>query len=113
MLDVTADELLTGKSNEVRLLPANERKSLEELTLRIKVNSGEGDRVRVNLPMSLVKIALEMGVEIGPSMHGMDGAAVLQNLDMSKIVDMVERGMIGKIVEVESSDGDTVEIVVE
>ena len=32
---------------------------------------------------------------------------------MSKIVEMVERGLLGKLVEIESAEGDTVEIVVE
>lgn len=37
----------------------------------------------------------------------------MTKIDLNKIVELVERGMIGKIVEVESSDGDTVEVVVE
>lgn len=111
LLDVTVDELLTGKSNEVKLLPADERKSLEELTLRVKILSSDGDKIRVNLPMTLVKIALEMGVEIIPNYtEGMDA---VKKLDLGKIMDLAERGMIGKIVEVESADGDTIEVVVE
>jgi hypothetical protein len=38
---------------------------------------------------------------------------VLKNIDWEKIQQLVENGIIGKIVEVESADGDTVEIVVE
>lgn len=110
VLGVTADELLTGKNDEVRLVPAEQRRSMDELTLRIKVDSAQGDKVRVNLPMSLVKVAMEMGVDISGSMNGTDA---LKNIDMSKIVDLVERGLIGKLVEVESAEGDTVEIVVE
>ena len=110
ILGITADELLTGNEPEVRLVPVEQRKSLEELTLRIKVFSADGDRIRVNLPMVLVKVGLEMGVEIAPSMTGIEG---LQNIKMEQIVEMVERGLIGKLVEVESADGDIVEIVVE
>ncbi len=113
VLDITTDELLTGKSEVVRMVQPGERKSLEELTLRVKVNSRQGDKVRVNLPMPLVKIAVEMGVEIAPQINGVGGADVLKNLDMAKIIEMVERGLIGKLVEMESADGDTVEIVVE
>lgn len=109
-LGITADELLTGKTNEVRMVPAKERKPLEELTLRIRVDSSEGDRVRVNLPMPLVKLGLEIGVDF--NMTG-DNADMLKKIDMAKIVEMVEKGLIGKLVEVESSDGDTVEVVVE
>lgn len=110
VLGISTDELLTGKTTEVRLLPVEQRKTLDELTLRIKVDSAEGDKVRVNLPMSLVKICLEMGVEITP---GMNSAEPLRSIDLTKIMDLVERGLIGKIVEIESANGDTVEVVVE
>ena len=111
ILGITTDELLTGKSNEVRFLPAEQRKPLEELTLRVRVNSAEGDRVRVNLPMTLVKIALELGVDVAP--HYADGMDGLKNVDMAKIVEMVDKGLVGKLVEVESAEGDIVEVVVE
>lgn len=109
-LGISTDELLTGNNNEVKLVPVEQRKSLDELTLRVKVNSAQGDKVRVNLPMSLVKVCLEMGVEITPQMTGIEG---MKNLDLNKIMDLAERGLIGKLVEIESTDGDIVEIVVE
>ena len=111
-LGLTTDELLTGKSNEVKMVPSSQRKSLDELTMRILVNSAEGDKVRVNLTMSMVKVCMEIGVGIIPNMNG-DVAQIFQNVDMSKIVQLVECGMIGKLVEMESAEGDTVEIVVE
>ncbi len=110
VLGVTTDELLTGKNDEVKLVPAAERKSLEELTLRIKVDSVQGDKVRVNLPMSLVKVGMEIGLDMSGSISGMES---LKGVDFSKLIDLVERGVIGKLVEVESADGDIVEIVVE
>ena len=112
VLGVTTDELLTGKTNEVRVLPKEQRKSLEELTMRVKVNSAEGDKVRVNLPMTLVKLGMEIGVDILPNVGG-ENQDVLKNLDMKKVVELVECGLIGKLVEVESAEGDTVEVVVE
>ena len=110
ILDISTDELLTGNSNEVKLVPLEQRKSLDELTLRIRVLSAQGDKVKVNLPMSLVKIAMELGVEVAPQMTGIEG---IKNLDLAKIIDLVERGAIGKLVEVESAAGDIVEVVVE
>ena len=111
VLGITTDELLTGKSEEVRLVPVEQRKSLDEMVLRIRVNSAQGDKVRVNLPMTLVKIALELGVDIVPN-HA-DGMDSLRNIDLAKITELVERGLMGKLVEVESADGDIVEVVVE
>ena len=108
VLGITSDELLTGKSSEVKMVPAEQRKSLEELTLRIYVNSADGDRVKMNLPMSLVKVAMEIGVEIDAG-----GTNALKNVDLEKILKLVESGAIGKLVEIESADGDIVEVVVE
>ena len=108
ILGITTDELLTGETNEVRLVPVEQRKSLDELTLRVRVNSAEGDKVRVNLPMSLVKVAMEIGVQFNA-----DGSDALKNVDLEKVLKLVECGAIGKLVEVESADGDTVEVVVE
>ena len=112
ILGITADELLTGKTEEVKLVPPSERKSLEELTLRVKVLSADGDKIRVNLPMTLVKIALEIGVDVVPNMGG-DHGDVMKSIDMEKVVKMVEQGLIGKLVEMESANGDIIEVVVE
>lgn len=45
-----------------------------------------------------------------PEISGND---VLKNIDLEQILLMVEKGVIGKLVEVESAKGDIVEIVVE
>ena len=111
VLDITTDELLTGKSSKVHVMPEETRKSLDELTLRIYAYSANGNKVKVNLPMPLVKIGLEMGVSIAPNF--VSGIDVLKDLDLVKIMDLAERGVIGKLVEVESADGSTVEVVVE
>lgn len=109
-LGITTDELLSGKRDEVRMLPAEQRKPVDELVFRIKVDSADGDKVRVNLPLSLVKVGLEIGLDMSGSINGMDS---LKNVDFSRLIELVERGAIGKLVEVESANGDLVEIVVE
>ena len=96
----------------MKMVPQAQRKGLDELTLRVLVNSAQGDKVRVNLPMTLVKLAMEIGVDVVPNMTG-DMGNMLKDIDMRKVIEMVEKGLIGKIVEVESAQGDTVEIVVE
>ena len=111
ILGITTDELLSGKTETVTLVPAAQRKGLEELTMRIRVNSSEGDKVKVNLPMSLVKLGMEIGVVSIPGTG--DTGKLLQSVDLKKVLAMVEQGLVGKLVEVESADGDIVEIVVE
>ena len=112
VLGITADELLTGKNNEVRMVPPEQRKPFDQLVMRVKVNSAGGDKVRVNLPMPMIKVCMEIGMNMLPNMGG-EQAEMFKNVDMSKLVQMVELGMTGKLVEVESADGDTVEILVE
>lgn len=111
VLEVTTDELLTGKKDIVIMVPEHQRKPLDQLTLRVKVESKSGDKVRVNLPMPLVKIALEMGVEIMPQYD--QNMNALKSIDLAKIMELAEQGLIGKLVEVESAGGDMVEVVVE
>ena len=94
------------------MVPPAERKPMEELVLRVKVLSADGDKVRLNLPMRLVKIAMEIGVDVVPNVGG-DNAQMIKSIDMEKVVKMVEQGLVGKLVEIESADGDIVEVVVE
>ncbi len=110
LFDTTADELLSNAPRkETTFLPAQDRKSLDDMLLRVVVNTTEGDKVRINLPMALVKVGLELGMSV-PEISGND---VLKNIDLEQILLMAEKGVIGKLVEVESSKGDIVEIVVE
>ena len=111
-LGITTDELLTGNTATVRMLPEHERKPLEELVLRVRVNTVAGDKVRVNLPMMLVKLCMELGVDVVPNFSS-EGAEVVRSIDMNKVVAMVEKGLVGKLVEVETAEGDTVEVTVE
>ena len=113
LLGVSVDELLSGKKMElaqaVKVLPPEERKDIKDMMLRIVVDSHDGDRVRVNLPVALVQVAMEMGME----MPQVSGNAALKNIDLEQIMELVRQGAIGNLVEVESSDGDIVRIFVE
>lgn len=107
---VTLDELMRGdREKEVQVVPESERKDPSKLIMRIKVLSSDGDRVNVNLPMSLVKIGLESGML--DSMLGKNEN--LKGIDFDSLLLMVEKGAIGKLVEVQSADGDLVDITVE
>ena len=111
ILGVTTDELLSGKQElqEVKLVPLEERKDIQDMLLRIMVDSADGDKVRVNLPMALVQVAMDMGME----MPQLSGKETLKNIDLNQILELVRQGAVGNLVEVESSDGDIVRIFVE
>ena len=112
LLDITVDELLSKEEEKkpaLKILPPEERKNIDEMLLKIIVNSNDGDRVRVNLPVPLIKV----GIEIGLQMPQLSGNKALQDVDIELILQMIEKGAIGKLVEVQSAEGDIVEIVVE
>jgi transcriptional regulator with XRE-family HTH domain len=70
ILDVSVDVLLSGEAKkETRILPKEQRKNIDDMMFKIYVNSAEGDKVRVNLPMALVKVGLEMGLKM-PQVSG-------------------------------------------
>jgi transcriptional regulator with XRE-family HTH domain len=111
-LGMTLDELLVGEGESPRaeVVPLAERKDFSKMMLRIKVLSSDGDKVNINIPMPLLKALIDMGVS--PNMVGGDKMKDA-NIDWKSIMMMIENGVIGKLMEIESSDGDTVEIVVE
>lgn len=110
LFGVTVDNLLGCEPKmPVQLLPEGERRKMDDLMLRLIVNSSDGDKVRINLPMTLIKT----GIELGFNMSQVSGNSSLGNIDLNQIMTLVEKGLVGKLLEVESSDGDNVEIVVE
>ena len=111
LLGVTVDELLEGKQDlaPVRLLPPEERKDLKDMMLRVTVDSAEGDRIRMNVPMALVEVAMEIGMEM-PQINGTDA---LKGVDLNKVLRLVREGLVGNLVEVDSAEGDKIRIFVE
>ena len=112
ILGVSVDELLSGKQElqpVVTLAPEDQRKDIKDMMLRIVVDSADGDKVRVNLPMALVQLAMEMGMEM-PQVSGNDA---LKDIDWAQVMELVRHGVIGNLIEVESADGDIVRIFVE
>lgn len=112
ILGVSVDELLSGKKEEVpavRMLPENERKDIKDMMLRIVATSADGETARVNLPLAIIEVAMDSGL----SMSQVSGNGALKNIDLNKIMDMVRQGAIGNLVQVESADGDKIQIFVE
>ena len=112
ILGVSVDELLSGKQElqpVVSLVPEDQRKDIKDMMLRIVVDSVDGDKVRVNLPMALVQLAMEMGMEM-PQVSGNDA---LKDIDWAQVMELVRHGAMGNLIEAESADGEIVRIFVE
>ena len=111
LFGVTVDELLEGKEvlPAARVLPPEQQKDIKDMVLRVTIDSAAGDKIRVNLPMALVEIAMEIGMEM-PQINGNDA---LKGIDMKKVLEMVRLGFVGNLVEMDSADGDRIRVFVE
>lgn len=112
LLDVSVDELLSGKKALqpiVQMVPEPQRKDIKDMMLRIVVESAGRDKARVNIPMALLQVAMEAGVE----MPQINGNAAMKNIDWQQVMELIRHGAIGNLVEVESASGDVVRIFVE
>ena len=109
-LDVSVDTLLSGeKAPETKLVPQESRKDIKDMMLRIVVDSNDGDKVRVNIPVALLQVALDVGME----MPQVSGNNAIKNIDLGQIMELIKQGVVGDLIQVESSDGDVVHIFVE
>lgn len=72
--------------------------------LKIFVDSNDGDKVRMQIPVEFSKLlkSAKFKSTIGST-----------DIDIDAIVEMISQGIEGEIVNVESGDGDIVRIVVE
>lgn len=111
ILDVTVDELLSGKEDKepvAKILAPEERKDIKEMMLRIIIDDRNGESVKVTIPMVLVQVAVDMGINL-PQISGNDA---IKGIDMAQILDLVNQGVVGNLIEVETGDGDIVRIFV-
>ena len=110
LFEVSTDELLSTEDSSptVRMVEPANRKKAEELIFHIRVDSVGGDKVRVNLPLPLIKIALQSGLEINGK-----GSEILNQVNIEQVIQLAEQGVLGTLVEITSASGDRVEIVVE
>ena len=111
-LGVSVDELLSGKKETapvVQILPEEKRKNTNDMVLRIVVKSADGDKLRINLPMALIQAAMDSGFDVAQ----ISGNGALKHVDWKQIMPVLSQGITGNLVEVESAEGDIVQIFVE
>lgn len=109
IFNISIDELLGKEINKTEVLPEGKRKDINSMMLYINILSTDGDKVKVNLPMSLIIACVNSGINISK----VSSNNKLNEIDFTQIISLVEQGVVGKLVEIESKDGDTVVISVE
>ena len=110
LYNTTVDELLSRESAPVAMVvPEEKRKPLSEMVFRVTVESHEGDHVRVNLPIQLVMAVLSTGAA---NQNMKIGGFDLSSIDFGQLIALVKNGALGRLVEVDSADGDHVVVEV-
>ena len=109
ILNVSLDELLGREVEVTKIVTEDKRKDPNSMLLKINVLSAEGDKIKVNLPLSIIKICIEAGMDL-PNINGKDA---LKNIDFNQVFMLIDAGVMGKLIEVESADGDIISITVE
>lgn len=116
ILDLLAKGLITADEAEKLLQamdksepsPAQEvvfnQKKAPFRMLRIYVDSNDGDKVRIQIPIEFAKLLKTQ--KFNANLRDND-------IDIDALLDMINQGYTGELVNVESGDGDIVKIVVE
>lgn len=86
---------------------SNNRTKAKWLKVRVTDETGKV-KVKVNMPMALVSVGLKIGAACDKN-----AAEYLRGIDVDEIVKLVKEGAEGKIVDVESENGEKVEVTVE
>ncbi len=103
LYDTTVDSLL---GREKQPIVSTTTKNIDNLILKIKILANDNDKVNINLPFSLVKVFVKDG-----------NLSVLKDknidIDFNQLIKLVEEGVVGELVDIQSGDGDTVKIFIE
>ncbi len=107
--DITIDDamkLLDALDTTANQMP---KASPTKQKLRVIVDSANGDTVRINVPISLVKAGVSLASQMNVNGKPID----MKGVDMDTIIKAIEDGATGEIVDIQTNDGDTVKIFVE
>ncbi|WP_139905807.1 SHOCT-like domain-containing protein [Clostridium thermarum] len=83
----------------------------KDLMLKIKVKDEDGNKVNVNLPVKFVSGIISATGRLPVNLQGVEGVDI--NGLTNALNEAINSGMVGKIVDIESEDGDVVEITIE
>lgn len=91
------------KGEDAIIVPTNGKKNAFRM-LKIFVDSSDGDVVKIQIPIEFAKL-----LKSGKFNVNLED----QDIDIDSIIEMINGGAVGELVNIESADGDIVRIVVE
>ena len=101
----TSVDYLLGRNENMPIVSVTQ-KGIDQLVLKIRILSANKDKVNINLPLSIVKIFAKDG-----ELKMLKDKKI--DIDINQLIALVEQGVVGELVDIESADGDTVKIAVE
>lgn len=125
----SVDELLSENTPEINIagekapeekkhieyvVPESTKENGELKFLKVNVLSQFGDKVNVKLPITLIKTLKSFLSSIKLDKNLTGGVGIdLSDIDFDEIFELVDRGVIGEIVNVVTQNGDVVKLYVE
>ncbi len=102
-----AEKLLSamGQSNDEPKAANPVMKKDQFKLLKVYVDSADGDEIRVELPIEFAKL-LKSGSIKQLDKEGLD-------IDIDMLIQMINSGVVGELVNIKSADGDIVRVTVE
>lgn len=112
-------EALKGETKEIAILdkitPNSNKQSSNKIkykTLKIKIRSKDSDIVNINLPLKFMSGMLKTFGRI-PNLNVSGMGEEDMNTMTQSILEAIDVGTGGKIVDIKSGDGDVVEVIIE
>lgn len=75
-------------------------------TLKIDILSGDGDDVKIRIPLEFAKVLKNKNFS---SQINNSGA----NIDIDEIIELASSGIVGEIINITSADGDVIKVTIE
>lgn len=106
---ISIDELLGKESDVTQYVVLENKKDLDRLVFKIFISDAEGTTMKINLPIAIIRmIANEINK---PNI--ISGNKALEGIDFKHLINLVEEGILGELLSIDSADGDHVLIKVE
>ena len=105
-----AENLLSalGKAEEKvfnrEIIPNAFSKKMPFRMLKIFIDSADGDVVKIQIPIEFAKLLKTK--KFSANLEGTD-------IDVDSLIEMINQGVTGELVNIESGDGDIIKIIVE
>lgn len=105
LLETTVDELLTG-SPKTNASATKSNIDISNLKLRIHIVSTAKKPINVTVPLTFVKKM----AKIGNGISGIVGTQALDNIQLERILELVDEGATGEIMNLVDENGQTIVI---